>query len=548
MIEAKLPANEIERLNKLRYYDILDTSDEELFDNIVKIASHICGVPIALVSLIDENRQWFKAKVGLEARQTDRRVAFCSHAILGSQPFIIPDSRKDERFSDNPLVTGDPNVIFYAGYPLETDDDFRLGTLCVIDNKPRELTPEQSEMMKSLAKQTLHLIKMRESVKIIEKEREQAVLANSAKRDFISAISHDIRNPLNSLMGISSMLESTDLTDEQINYVKQFKNSGEVILKIVNDVILLSQLESSELSLESHLFSIKKCMIPLTDFYQMESQKKGIEFKVEIDSNIKDFYLGDERKFEKIIWNLTANAVKFTTEGSISIQLSSVISDADEEVRFCIKDTGPGISEKVLPNLFQKYNTFTPDSVQISGSGLGLSIVKLATEKMGGTIQVESTLGKGTVFTVQLPLKKGATSKDTVKNSLPQSLSDLNEKFKGTNVLISDDNEMNRVVLKSYLKGLGLLIDETGDGNQAYNLAASGKYKILFLDVEIPGMTGTELARQMKKLGHTSTLIACTGLCMPEEKEQILKAGFNFYLPKPYLKPDLYEILEQIRL
>jgi signal transduction histidine kinase/CheY-like chemotaxis protein len=548
MIEAELPSNEIERLKKLRYFEILDTSDEELFDNVAQLASHICGVPIALISLIDDKRQWFKAKVGLQVPETDRKIAFCAHAILSREPFVVRDSREDNRFADNPLVTGDPNIVFYAGYPLETEDEFRLGTLCVIDHIPRSLTEEQSAMMKNLAKQTIHLLKLRENLKIIEEERQYATQANAAKRDFIAAISHDIRNPLNSLMGISDMLENTTLDDEQLKYVRQFKNSGEVILKIVNDVIYLSQLESKETSLDNHLFSIKRCMDSLQEFYDMETGKKGIGFEVFYNGDVKDFYIGDERKFEKIIWNLTANAVKFTNQGKITINISSKFTNGSEILCFCIEDSGPGISEKVLPNLFQKYNSFTPEECQILGSGLGLSIVKLATEKIGGTIEVDSKLGVGTKFTVSLPLQKGTPDPSRIKNNTHFSIQELYDKFHDTEVLISDDNDMNRMVLKSYLKGIGLKISEAADGKEAFSLAVTGKFKILFLDVEIPGMSGTELALTLRKMNHNPTLIACTGLCMPEEKAQILGSGFNFYLPKPYVKMDLFSILSEIKL
>ena len=168
---APIPLNEAERLEALRSHEILDTAPEEAFDALTRLASHICGTPIALVTLVDAARQWFKSKVGLDIEETPREVAFCSTAILQPDLFVVPDAAGDERFAANPLVTSDPYIRFYAGMPLTDENGFALGTLCVIDQKPRELTPDQKEALQLLARQVLSQIERRRAIRELAQYR-----------------------------------------------------------------------------------------------------------------------------------------------------------------------------------------------------------------------------------------------------------------------------------------------------------------------------------------------------------------------------------------
>jgi GAF domain-containing protein len=160
-MKAPLPTNEVERLAALKEYHVLDTETEQSYDDITILAASICKVPIAMISLVDEARQWFKSRVGVEQRETSRDVAFCAHAILKSEPLIVPDATKDRRFADSALVTGEPHVRFYAGFPLINPAGLALGTLCVVDHKPRRLTAAQLRAMRSLARQVVTLLELR---------------------------------------------------------------------------------------------------------------------------------------------------------------------------------------------------------------------------------------------------------------------------------------------------------------------------------------------------------------------------------------------------
>lgn len=176
---APLPQDELERLDALRKYGILDTEPEAVFEDMVKVANYICQTPIAVISLVDEHRQWFKAIAGLDAKETSRDVAFCAHTILQDEAMIVPDALLDERFHDNPLVVGGPQIRFYAGVPLETPDGHHLGTLCVIDSKPRELTPEQLTALMTLTDSVMAHLNLRLSHKNIRQYADDLQLAGS---------------------------------------------------------------------------------------------------------------------------------------------------------------------------------------------------------------------------------------------------------------------------------------------------------------------------------------------------------------------------------
>lgn len=548
MIIAPLPKNETARLSALKGLEILDTPEEEMFDEITRLASMICNTPISLVSLIDETRQWFKSHHGLSARETPRSFAFCSHAILGDELFVVPNAKEDDRFKNNPLVDEAPNVIFYAGIPLALDDQIKLGTLCVIDNKPRELNADQIQMLRLLGKQTIRLLQMRKATERLAVEKQAAQRATAAKRDFIAAISHDIRNPLNSLLGMSEMIREADLSPTVLGYVDHIRNAGEVILHIVNDTIEISRLEENASVTNNEWFEVYQCIHILDSFFKAETKRKQIEFKVNNQVNQNIILHSDKRKIEKIFWNLTANAVKFTNKGTVTFSVHLETNTKDEGILHIeVSDTGPGISPEVKEKLFQKYNQFVPEGCGISGSGLGLSIVKLSLEELRGEVEVESTLGEGSTFKVKIPiLWKLAETKSLPQGTEISPKSPLPSFSRPQRVLIADDNDLNRKVLRSYLKPLQFEITETSNGIDAERELNESPYDIAFLDIEMPGKHGTEIAKGLVGKPHRPALFACTGLCMPEEKVQILASGFEYFMPKPYLKEELYKYLREL--
>jgi GAF domain-containing protein len=216
MPPAPIPASESLRLDELRTYDILDTVAEEAYDAITYLAAEICDVPIALISIVDRDRQWFKSRVSLDATETHRELAFCAHAIhQPSSLTIVSDTSADPRFSTNPLVTDDPSIRFYAGAPLVSPAGNALGTLCVFDRGPRRLTPQQEKALAALSIQVMALLELRRTVRDLERKQREVEAATAQRDSFMATVSHEIRGPLTAVIGYVELLRAGLPDDER---------------------------------------------------------------------------------------------------------------------------------------------------------------------------------------------------------------------------------------------------------------------------------------------------------------------------------------------
>ena len=407
MQPAPIPENENARLEKLNLYRILDTPPEEAFDRITRIVAETIGVPIALVSLVDSERQWFKSKYGLEAEQTPRDVAFCAHAILGDSLFVVEDATLDTRFADNPLVASDPSIRFYAGAPLKTPDGLNLGTLCAIDRTPRKLTEGQSQLLSDLSGVVVDELELRIALRRAMQDVAEEVKQRTLKDEFISLISHELRTPLTSIRGSLSLLEGgviKGIPKEATDLIALANRNVNNLLPLINDLLDFQKFQSGELSLDFDSVNSEAIVRQTCENMRGYAQGKDVEIGQEINS--QRTIIGDAARLIQVLTNLISNAIKFSPDGG-----KIVVRTKCRDGRWCfsVRDSGPGIPEAYREKIFEKF-TQAPGEHRMKGSGLGLTICKAIVEAHRGSICFNTEVGKGTTFHVELPLRQTVLS------------------------------------------------------------------------------------------------------------------------------------------
>jgi signal transduction histidine kinase len=376
---------------------------ESSFDSITSIAAFICNTPISLVSLIDEDRQWFKSKKGLGVSETPREQAFCAHAINNPKEImIVEDSLKDERFANNPLVQGEPHIRFYAGAPLVTNEGFPLGTLCIIDSVPRHLDEFQLKALSDLASQVMVQFQLRKQ--LIEMEELKLRLEKQfyeAER-FAHLVSHDIKAPLRGIAALANYtLEEAgnELSDEVSDYLNQIQERANKTIGLVEGILKHTLSTNYEVNLEWI-----NARLLLRDVAELSAVPADIAFTSE--TTITEVY-SDRVILIQILINLLNNAVKYGVSPNPKIQIR--IKQTLNEWKIEVKDNGPGVSPEHQMRIFQMFQTLgKTDRFGNKGTGIGLSTVKSLVQLLHGRIELKSGLRKGCLFTVVIPrVKRG---------------------------------------------------------------------------------------------------------------------------------------------
>lgn len=531
MLSADLPNDETERLKTLLKYEILDTVAEKVFDDLTELASEICETPIALISLVDSKRQWFKSRVGLNAEETSRDIAFCSHAILQKSVFEVTDTHKDQRFSDNPLVLEDPSIRFYAGAPLLSPSGHAIGTLCAISDKPKELNSHQRKALEILGREVISQLELRFQLGQLEK-------ANERKTEYLSSLSHELRTPLHAITSISQLMlnnPQVKLPEDYLGYINHIDFSGKRLLNLVDTILDISKIEEGKLELVDKVINVEDYFNSIEDLIISLAKKKSLEISFSVNAGTINSIKIDDSRLSQIILSLVSNSIKFSAEHQ-AIFISVVVSA--NELIFAIKDHGKGISSEDLPLVFEKFQRLSNKN-KTEGSGLGLMITKSLVETMGGQIKLLSEPNKGTLAKVTLPLNPINHDSSSDEGAFVKGFD------KSISVLVVEDNDINRQVAIAIFNSIGLKIELAEDGQQAVDKATSSSYDIILMDIHLPDFDGYEASRKIIAANPNQVIVAFTADVFVNQGSRLIESGIVDAINKPFDMADLINVLNR---
>jgi signal transduction histidine kinase/CheY-like chemotaxis protein/HPt (histidine-containing phosphotransfer) domain-containing protein len=741
-MQAPLPENEGGRLAALRSLAILDTPPELAYDELSALAAYICQTPIALISLVDAERQWFKSRVGWTTTETPREVAFCAHAILQPDLFIVPDARADERFANNPLVTSTPGIRFYAGAPLVTAEGHALGTLCVMDHKPRDLTADQVRALRALSHQVVAQLRLSQQLveqlrinaerqrveeeaaerarmaemgrdvgialsqantlqeilqhcaealvrhldvafariwtldpeaavlvlqasagqythldgphgrvpigrfKIgliaqerqahltndvlhdprisdpewarregmvafagypiliedrligvlamfarkalspavlqvlrlvadgialgIERKRQEAELlrakdaaeaASRAKSEFLAHVSHEVRTPLNAILGMNELALDTSPTEQQRKYLTVVQSAAEALLEVINDLLDFAKIEAGKLELDQTTFSLRAALNDTLRSLALRAHRKGLELVGRIQPDVPDALVGDVGRLRQVLTNLVGNAIKFTATGEVVVEVETLGEENEPRpgeplesqsppctLLFSVRDTGIGIPREKQQKIFEAFEQADSSTTRrYGGTGLGLSIASRLVGLMGGGITVQSEPGQGSLFLFTVRLHRPLLLPEGAVARPPAELH-------GLPVLIVDDNATSRRTLLEWLRRWCTEPTAVGDGSVALEAlrqaAAAGRpFALVVLDSRL---SGTDVLALVAKLRQTPELAASRMILLTvedqtRELERYHGLGIAACVMKPVMEEDLLDAVCRAR-
>ncbi|CAG1016816.1 two-component system, sensor histidine kinase [Burkholderiaceae bacterium] len=663
MNSPPLPADDAERVRLLHELQVLDTAADPGFDALARLASTHTGCPIGALSLVDEQRQWFKASVGLTLRETPRDDAFCAYTILSPDLLVVPDASDDPRFSGNPLVTGGPRVRFYAGAPVVVEGH-RIGAMCCLDHRPREFGEAERQGLADLAAVAGSLLQERltarrlafesgaqgvwdwdtakkglyfsdawkailghaghevgthvrewfsrihpddlpqakakliahlrgetplylaehrmrhksghdiwvlNSGKVVRRaksgraqrmvgtlidvtsqrqaqssqsDRRAAELANIAKSEFLSRMSHEMRTPLNAVIGFTQLLLSrpdTPDADEVRDYAEHVLRAGEHLLALTNDVLDLQHVEEGRVMLEIVDVPLDGIVAQVIAQLGAAAEQCGVRF----DNHVPDGLAvrADEQRLRQVLLNIASNAIKFNRPAGV-VRWSVDVDALPGRVRLSVEDTGSGLKPAQLERLFQPFERLGRETSPIEGTGLGLLIARSLTRAMGGTLQVASVAGVGTRVVVELPMAQQtalpfaqpAAASGNATEHPPASLPTAPQAVPALRMLYVEDNRINAILFEEAIRlrdDVELRLAE--DGNEALHQVRDWTPDVLVLDAHLPGMDGFELLDALRRQPGLSATPAfmCSADAMPDDVRRAAAAGFTGYWSKP---------------
>ena len=523
----------------------------------------------------------------------EKLFGFSAEEVIGQNINLLmpePDAGKHDGYLEHYLETRKPKIIgtgrqvqgkkkngevfdaflSVAEMEMEGETSF-VGIVRDISHETRAVKNLEASYIELEKKSQL----LEQQKKEIQAKSDEILKASQYKSEFLSNMSHELRSPLNSLLILSKMLsanESGNLSDDEVESAKIIHSSGNDLLKLINDILDLSKVEAGKLHLDKQVFSVKDLINILSGQFKQLAENNNVQFSVLIDASVPEKIYTDDHRLMQILKNLTSNAFKFTSEGSVSIR---IFLGEDDGLLLSITDTGIGIPENKLSDIFDAFHQVDGTiSRKYGGTGLGLSISNALAHLLGGSISVSSEVGHGSTFTLKLPREclppsgDELTEKETSiwhaqnmivslsnepsnheHSDLQQVIEDKNshQALNGKKILLVDDDLRNSFSLSRVISGKGCRVSIADNGELAMEKLESGEFDLILMDMIMPVMDGYTTIRKIREKSEYQTMpiIALTAKAMPEDKQKCLDAGASDYLAKPVETSKLLDMLNQ---
>jgi len=528
LLKVRQEGNNLRQQNSIQYQALAQSSD--LVEQLTVQASKLSEKVEFQHKFITEQNTLITARLKILVKQTEQ---------IDSQNYKISE-QQESLDNIHVILTKQQNVIIIVSVAAALI--MLLAVMLWLNNRQKKHTNHL------LLKQQRNLVK---SSQALEEAKRSAVQANQAKSIFLANMSHELRTPLNAILGFSEILAGDPkLSQEQKKKTKVIISSGNHLLSLINDVLDISKIEAGKYELQLEIVDLQRLMQDIGAMFELRSENTSLNFELELDLSLAVLVETDSGKLRQILINLLGNAMKYTSRGVFSLRAKTQLWDNNSEnVTLCVEveDTGTGIKQGELEHMFEPFIQSKQRPTEIMGTGLGLAISKSFIEMMNGSLEVISTVNKGTLFLIKIPVLvvESAELVGLYKNTKEKEI--LKMEPTKLRILVVEDSIENRLLLSNVLKHVSIEIKEAENGEQGVCIFEQWHPDFIWMDMRMPVMNGYEATRRIRSLpgGDDVIIYAVTANAFNDEQEQILAAGCNGIVQKPYKVSEIFDTMEQ---